>query len=161
MNKHARTLSEWAEHIINSSIKTDRDCWEFRRRTNQRGYGSVYVTIEKRKINKSTHKLVYEQLCGPVPPGMFVCHKCDNPLCCNPAHLFISDCKGNARDMVEKGRGKTVLTWGPINGNHKLTTEQVYSIRSDSRFLRVIASEYGVTKSTISQIKNGKSRKYE
>jgi hypothetical protein len=51
------------------------------------------------------HRVAYELYVGPIPPGMFVLHKCDVRSCCNPDHLFLGDLWANARDMARKGRG--------------------------------------------------------
>lgn len=89
----------------------------------------------------------------------FICHKCDNPPCCNPEHLFLGTHLSNMEDRKIKGR--TYITSGEKSGMHKLKTKDVLKIREDNRSLRVIANEYGVSKSNISMIKNRKSRKYE
>jgi hypothetical protein len=54
--------------------------------------------------NYYAHRVAYELFVGPVPDGMFVCHRCDNPPCCNPAHLFIGTAKDNAVDSSNKER---------------------------------------------------------
>jgi len=51
-----------------------------------------------------THRFAWELANGPIPEGMFVCHKCDNPPCCNVDHLFLGTPKENTTDMVNKGR---------------------------------------------------------
>jgi hypothetical protein len=71
-------------------------CWEWQGSRHPDGYGQL--------DGKRVHRLVYEFLVEPIPEGMMVCHKCDNPPCCNPAHLFLGTAKDNADDMVAKGR---------------------------------------------------------
>lgn len=72
------------------------ECWEWTGPRVPRGYGQLgrlYV-----------HRLVAEAAFGPIPPKYQVCHHCDNPPCCNPAHLFVGTQSDNMRDMVAKGR---------------------------------------------------------
>ena len=156
--RRARSIPEWADEIIRRAVKTERGCFEFRGRIDKKGYGHIFVG-GRNGTNLRTHRIVYEAKIGPLPEGRFVCHSCDNPLCCNPSHLFLSDHEGNMRDMKEKKRA--FVSWGEKSGLCKLTTEQVRTIRGDPRKIQIIANDFGVTKSTISAIKNRKSRKYE
>ena len=78
------------------------------------------------KIGKKfAHRLAYEAVYGPIPTGMCVCHRCDNPRCVNPGHLFLGTQKDNMQDMVIKSRS----TKGERNRHAKLTTCQVAQIR--------------------------------
>ncbi len=110
---------------------------------------------------------------GPISDGLLVCHRCDNPLCVNPDHLWLGTHADNMADMKAKRRHfaatdpercsaagrKSGLanTWakGIRNPKAKLTPEQVATIRADKRKTRFLAADYGVTRSTIQRIRNG------
>ena len=96
------------------------------------------------------HRFSYEQHIGPIPPKIFVCHRCDNPTCVNPKHLFLGTHEENMRDMALKNRKKH-------GSNHpfaKLNEEKVRAIRSDPRPSRAVASEYGVSSRTICHVRS-------
>ncbi len=82
------------------------------------------------------------------------CHKCDNPICCNPDHIFDGTRSDNMRDMVRKGRNKTDI--GEKHGGSVLTDSKVTSMRRDYKTglksLEFIASEYGCSQSTAQRV---------
>jgi hypothetical protein len=78
-------------------------CWEWEGSRDESGYG--HTTIARRPI--STHRLSWETAFGPIPRGLVICHRCDNPPCFNPAHLFLGTYADNARDCLQKGRHRT------------------------------------------------------
>jgi hypothetical protein len=57
--------------------------------------------------NQRAHRLIFEQVYGPIPKNMLVCHSCDNPPCVNPEHLFLGTSKDNIQDSIRKGRINT------------------------------------------------------
>ncbi len=93
---------------------------------------------------------------GKQPGPLLVCHKCDNPGCVNPDHLFIGTGGDNAQDMLSKGRHITVGHPGEKNGRAVLTRRDVLAIRQSSKTGVELAAEYGVCDSTISLARLGK-----
>lgn len=83
--------------------KTD-GCWLWTAALSTTGYGRIGVG----KKMAYTHRLSWEMHNGPIPPGMHICHHCDNPKCVRPDHLFLGTRTDNMRDMWRKGRG-----WSP------------------------------------------------
>jgi hypothetical protein len=106
------------------------------------------------------HRLSFEIFRGSIGENKFVCHKCDNIICVNPDHLFMGTPSDNTSDMMKKGRNRYVAHAGERNGCSKLTNEQVVQIRSDHRVLRLVAAEYGISKTVVSQIKRRKKWKH-
>ena len=85
------------------------DCWEFQGAKNNIGYGMIR---DENKM-RTTHRVSYEEHTNSmIPPGMCVCHTCDNPTCVNPAHLWLGTMQDNMDDMMNKGRG---MRWGGNN----------------------------------------------
>jgi len=80
-------------------IKKD-GCWEWAACTNESGYG-IFHTGKK---TDRAHRVSWILTNGEIPSGLFVCHKCDNPPCTNPDHLFLGTNKDNVDDMIAKGR---------------------------------------------------------
>lgn len=76
------------------------DCWLWSGALNTNGYG-VFGFAKKVHL---AHRWIYEQLKGKIPEGMMLCHKCDEPTCVNPNHMFIGTALDNARDAIAKGR---------------------------------------------------------
>ena len=117
------------------------------------GYGTLCVG---RVGQIRAHRAAWVLKNGPIPRGMYVCHSCDNPLCCNVDHLFLGTPKQNMDDKEAKGRGiKPPVHRGEQHHNAKTTAAQVDEIRSAAGTLDAIASRYGVSAKTVWRIKKG------
>jgi hypothetical protein len=115
------------------------------------GYGSIKVN----GIQTAAHRYAYEIAFGTIPDGLFVCHHCDNPICCNKDHMFLGTPKDNMDDMARKGRKPRPK--GNPSGNPKLTNENIAEIRrrlaTGKESQQKIADSFGVNQVTISMIK--------
>lgn len=131
-----------------SKFVESTNCLEFTGQITAWGYGQIYI----RQTRWSTHRLAWTLAHGPIPPGMQVLHRCDNPACINPEHLFLGTQADNMKDMARKGRSSR----GVKNRTAKLTEEQVLAIRADPRPHRTIAACYGIKHTNVGDIKRGR-----
>ncbi len=139
-----------AEDRFNAQVKKTSGCWIWAGCTDKHGYGSFRGEVAGVKFNYA-HRYSYALHTGDLLVGLQACHKCDNPRCVNPDHLFAGTAKENTQDMLSKGRHTGPI--GTKNGKSILTTEQVQLILSDTRPYAKIAADYGVAASTIGSLK--------
>ena len=113
--------------------------------------------------NKKVHRIAWEEEYGPIPKGINICHKCDNPCCYRLDHLFAGTQRQNVLDMFAKGRGNRKKGANPLsarkgaeNGMAKLDWDSVREIRRENEILPIVryrcgyfARKYGVSTSTI------------
>lgn len=103
-------------------------CWEWTRATSGRmGYG----VLSFYKRNYYAHRASYRLFVGEIPNGAVVCHRCDNPKCFNPTHLFIGTPADNVADMIAKGRHRSPDFAGSKNPRCKFSDELILQIRAD------------------------------
>lgn len=128
-----------------------RECWLWTGARKFDGYGRIWDG----RGNALAPRIAWLLTTGEaVPSGLCVCHRCDNPPCVNPAHLFLATNADNVRDCHAKGR----WTRGETHGNAKLSGAQVQAILSDSNTPAAdLARELGVSPSAINDIKRGRS----
>lgn len=149
-----------AERIRARSVVMGSGCMEWTDRLSRAGYGrTTYLGKEW-----GAHRLSWFLKNGPIPDGMNVLHKCDNPPCINPEHLFLGTHLDNMRDMAAKGRAKSGGVFGEDHGHAKLTSNEVEEIlialalaKSKDGTSGRLALKYGVSDATISHIKHGKA----
>lgn len=151
----ARLVARYWSNVVTSPDPAD--CWDWKGSVNGKGYGRLSVAGRTVLI----HRLSYEIHDGPLTEGLLICHQCDNRRCSNPAHLFEGTHEENMSDMVSKKRSGKRGGKGEMNGNARLTVEQVHEIRhkyaTQRTTLKKLGAEYGVHFDTISKLLNGKS----
>ncbi len=143
--------------------KVDRrgsdDCWVWTAGT-ANGYGHFSL---KRKTLKA-HRISFSLNSGKaIPRGLMVCHKCDNPPCVNPAHLFLGTCKENINDARQKGRHSSA-TPGEEHPRSKLSNQAVADIRrlfGDGRSKKSLAKQFAIGRTQIQRIIKNESRRYK
>jgi hypothetical protein len=88
-----------------SKVDKGGDCWVWTASLDRKGYGQIAITANGSKRPRGAHRVAWELTHGPIPSGLCVCHRCDNPRCVRPDHLFLGTVGDNNRDMWRKGRG--------------------------------------------------------
>ncbi len=138
----AERLAVWSEPDLNGG------CLLWTGAVSHGGYGRLFVG----KSVCAAHRLSWEVANGPIPAGLHVLHRCDNPPCINPDHLFLGTPADNAADRERKGRGAR-------NWRAKLTAENVLAITEQlgrGRDVAYVANDFGVHRSTIYAISTGR-----
>jgi len=154
-------------------------CLNWTKSLDTSGYGRLQ--INKKLIR--AHRFAYETTYGKIPKGMCVCHHCDNPICCEPTHLFLGTQKDNMVDKYRKNRQSRIGAYNPATGNNhgshthpervargerqhlsKFTKEQIIKIRNEYDPIKnssyKLAKKYDVYSSTILRIINKKTWKH-
>ncbi len=158
MARRARPLAErfWAR--VDRSQYSPGGCWEWTGSHTNFGYGTIQCgsrTVGNRRP-VLTHRLAYILSVGSLSGADVVRHRCNNPPCCNPAHLLIGTQLDNIRDTIEAGRN----TRGEQHANAKLSVSDVIEIRSlrkSGSKSSAIALRFGILPRTVRQICQGKS----
>jgi len=131
-------------------------CWPWTGSTDGRGYG--HLSAYPKGSPLKAPRVAWEIANGPIPDGMLVRHKCDNPPCVNPAHLELGTQKDNTRDTSARGRlnPKSRLNLRHDKALSTSDMEIVVEMRSRGLSLPVIAKRFGVDSSTVGLYLRGK-----
>ena len=125
-------------------------CLIFTGNKNHKGYGSI-----RDHGNKSTHRVSYKLFVGTIPEGLHCLHKCDEPACVAPWHLYLGTNKDNMKQRGERRR----VAIGLDNGKCKLSNEEVLAIRNDPRKNHsAVARDFGISAFYALQIRTGQRR---
>ncbi len=145
-------IDRFMDYIDWSACAAGHTCWEWTGEKMRRGYGRLSFEGKRQLASHFSYEYFHKI---KIPNGMCICHKCDNPGCVNPQHLFLGTQKDNIQDAVKKNRvDRTHKAKGEMAGNSKLTNIQVISIRKEYKKGNgvVLAKKYGVTCQTIYEI---------
>ena len=108
-NQYSIKAIPGVEDFLSRTQVLENGCRVWLRHLDRHGYGRLSIRELKSDGHvygrlQSTHRHAFGLFYGPIPPGMFVCHRCDNPPCCEPLHLMLGNQKVNVRDCLAKGR---------------------------------------------------------
>ncbi len=130
----------WTDKPLRYLPDDQTGCWVFQGTIDSYGYG----VLQRGGKPAKAHRVAWQEHVGPIPEGLCVCHRCDNPPCVNPMHLFLGTARDNAVDRARKGRQRT-----------KLQPPQVQEIRTrqeTGESMVRLAHEFGVSVPTIHSI---------
>lgn len=167
-----RVPGERGDNILRN-VRVVGDCWEWTGSRSFWGYGTAYMDGKPYRA----HRASYLVFVGEIPEGMFVLHKCDNPACVRPSHLFVGTLSDNAQDCARKGRSgaqrhpRSMVRYvpperrsrGTKRPSAKLNDAAVIEIRgllASGTSMRQIALRYGVSHQIIRRIRNGEGWKH-
>ena len=137
-------------------------CWDWIGATDRQGYGVLHAqaNFERRRSIRTINIVSYEKYIGAIPIGLFVLHKCDNPRCSNPRHLFLGTQQQNMADMVRKGRSAR----HERHSQAKITMAEAREIRrlsTECRSYRSIGRMFDISHGTVKAIVQNKTWKEE
>jgi hypothetical protein len=159
MNSITLSKSDLQRFWSKVNKNTTTGCWEWSGANNGRGYGKFHIGGEGNP-QRYAHRISWIIANGDIPKGLWILHKCDNPKCVNPNHMFLGTQTDNMQDAASKGRIKGGAR-GEAAGKGKLKEVDVLNIKqllSQGNVQQVeIARMYNVTPTAILLIKKGKN----
>lgn len=151
-------LTEEQRFFKRVNVGAPDECWEWTGSRNQKQWHGQWRN--KSGQIELTHRAAWRMFKCEIPPGMFVLHKCDNPICVNPSHLWLGTQSENCKDMWSKGRARPKSSIGEKHGMSKVNESIVREIRSSSLSGVELARQFGITTTTVCDIRKRRSWKH-
>lgn len=151
-------LTEYDRFFKRVCIGDAGNCWEWTGSRNKTHWHGQWRNQEGEI--ELAHRAAWRLMVGAIPVSTCILHKCDNPICCNPSHLFLGSQSDNARDMWNKHRAKPGTSKGEKHGMSVLTERMVRSIRSSKAKGVDLAKRFNVTPTTICDIRKNRIWKH-
>lgn len=147
-------LPLWKRLEAGSLHQPQTGCFVWTRSRYREGHGQIWWNGRLER----THRFAWVLQNGPIPPGMCICHRCDNPPCINVDHLFMGTHQDNMNDMMAKGRDyRGPPLKGEAHPNAKLTAADILAIREKRNSRKADAALYGVSEGNIKTIRGRKT----
>lgn len=159
MRKVIRGMSDIDRLKAHTVANEQTGCWEWTASLTEHGYGQMRF----RGTRWLSHRVAWVLFKGEIPEDgnayktMGVLHRCDNPKCVNPEHLFLGDQGDNCTDSVSKSRWGKRGCPGETHGRAIVTEDMVREIRRSEETLSVLAERYGLSRSAVSHIRKRRS----
>jgi len=150
----------WIIRLLEKVLVNEKGCWEWQgakcggQKKDGAKYGLFNIGVKLIMSHQASYLYFYE--IDPRSLKLQVLHKCDNPVCINPSHLFLGTHQDNMDDAVRKGR----MNFGEINGQTHLTSQDVKAIYHDPRGLKEIGEAYGICPASVWNIRTEKTWKH-
>ena len=151
-------LTEQERFFKRVQIEGDDECWEWTGSRNKAEWHGQWRNAAGQI--ELTHRAAWRLMRGDIPGKLFVLHRCDNPICVNPAHLWLGTQADNLKDMWEKGRARPGVSLGEKHGMSKLVPDQVIDIKASNQSGVSLAKKYNVSQTTICDIRKGRIWKH-
>ncbi len=137
----------WAKVAVGAA----EDCWPWQAKRNRDGYGQFGVPRPGHRHMRSVlaHRQAWELAHGPIPEGLCVLHRCDNPACVNPAHLFLGTQRDNVADCAAKGR-RAINRTGKLTDCQRAAIVRIY--RAGMATQGQLGRLYGVSQPAVSAL---------
>lgn len=147
VQKHGLSLRQ--RFLCYVPVAGGEGCWEWTGYRDENGYGRLSCD----GVPVLAHRLSWVMHKGPLSETDFVLHRCDNPPCVKPGHLFLGTQQDNNADKMRKKRHRFGVSQGEKHGCSVLTEQQVLEIRASVGSSRIVGEKYGVSGRTVRQIR--------